>query len=126
MDIIDAHSRRGDRVFVWGRAPWVYSLSARLPAGRYTSLNSSYTLDPSAAAPPERAARTPARCAWSQLQPLPAAVTAFLTSLQYDEVSRCTPTATSLVAPWRQLTQSDSATGRSQRAVKDARMRECR
>jgi hypothetical protein len=28
--------------------PWAYSLSRRLPAGRYTSLNSSFTLDPKA------------------------------------------------------------------------------
>jgi hypothetical protein len=43
--LIDSHSRSTDRVFVWGEVPWVYSLSARLPAGEYVSLNSSYYAD---------------------------------------------------------------------------------
>lgn len=44
--LLDAHSRSEDRVFVWGEVPWVYSLSARMPAGQYVSLNSSYYSDP--------------------------------------------------------------------------------
>lgn len=44
--LIDSHSRIGDRVFVWGQIPWVYSLSARMSAGEYVSLNSSYVSDP--------------------------------------------------------------------------------
>ena len=43
--VIDAHTQHGDHVFVWGRVPRAYSLSTRFPAGRYTSLNSSFTLD---------------------------------------------------------------------------------
>jgi uncharacterized membrane protein (DUF441 family) len=41
-------STPGQRVFVWGTVHWSYALSDRLPAGRYVSLNSAYSLDPAA------------------------------------------------------------------------------
>lgn len=85
--VIDAHTRTGDHVFVWGRVPWAYSLSARFPAGRYTSLNSSFTLDPKALPllVSELTAHPPAVVV--QLEPLPAQLTALLTSLHYQAVS---------------------------------------
>jgi hypothetical protein len=84
--VIDAHSRPGDRVFVWGRVPWTYSLSQRFPAGRYTSLNSSFTLDPHAQPLliSELRARPPA--VLLQLEALPAAVSAMLHQLQYAQL----------------------------------------
>ena len=36
----------GQRVFVWGTVHWAYALSDRLPAARYVSLNTAYSLDP--------------------------------------------------------------------------------
>jgi hypothetical protein len=48
VSLFVAHSRPGQRVFVWGAVPWVYALSNRLPAGRYVTLNSAYYLDPEA------------------------------------------------------------------------------
>jgi Dolichyl-phosphate-mannose-protein mannosyltransferase len=50
VTLIDSHSRPADLVFVWGEVPWVYSLSSRMPAGQYVSLNSSYISDPGAQA----------------------------------------------------------------------------
>jgi hypothetical protein len=87
VSIIDAHSRPGDRVFVWGRVPWAYSLSQRFPAGRYTSLNSSFTLDPHAQPLliSELRARPPA--VLIQLETLPLAVSAMLHQLQYEPLS---------------------------------------
>lgn len=86
VDIIEAHSRSGDRVFVWGRAPWVYSLSSRLPAGRYTSLNSSYTLDPHAQPLLLSELRAHPPTVMVQLEPLPPAMTAFLHQLHYIKI----------------------------------------
>jgi hypothetical protein len=85
--VIDAHTHSGDHVFVWGRVPWAYSLSARFPAGRYTSLNSSFSLDPKALPLliSELTAHPPA--ALVQLQPLPADVTALLQRLHYSGIS---------------------------------------
>ncbi len=84
---IDAHARTGDRVFVWGRVPWAYSLSARFPAGRYTSLNSSFSLDPKALPllVSELTAHPPAVLV--QLEPLPAQMTALLTQLHYEGIA---------------------------------------
>ncbi len=48
VQIFDSHSSPGDRVFVWGSIPWVYVLAERVPAGRYTALNSAYYVDSSA------------------------------------------------------------------------------
>jgi hypothetical protein len=87
VSIIDARTRPGDRVFVWGRVPWAYSLSQRFPAGRYTSLNSSFTLDPHAQPLliSELRARPPA--VLIQLETLPLAVSALLHQLQYQPLS---------------------------------------
>ena len=55
--IIDAQSKPGDRVFVWGRVPWAYSLSRRLP-GRTLHVTQLvvHARSQSAAAPHQRAA----------------------------------------------------------------------
>jgi hypothetical protein len=45
---IDGHSAPGERVFVWGEIPWIYTLSNRMPAGRYVALNAAYYVDRSA------------------------------------------------------------------------------
>jgi hypothetical protein len=45
---IDSHSAPGDRVYVWGWIPWIYSLSNRMPAGRFVALDSAYYVEPSA------------------------------------------------------------------------------
>jgi hypothetical protein len=47
---IDSHSAQGDRVYVWGWIPWIYTLSNRAPAGRYVALDSAYYVEPSAQA----------------------------------------------------------------------------
>jgi hypothetical protein len=83
---IDAHSRPGDHVFVWGRVPWAYSLSGRFPAGRYTSLNSSYTLDRHAQPLLISELRTHPPVVLIQLEALPAAVSAMLHDLQYHQL----------------------------------------
>jgi len=85
--LIDAHSRPGDRVFVWGRVPWAYSLSARLPAGRYTSLNSSYTLDHNAQTILIRELRAHPPAVLIEIDPLPAQVKAMLSELHYRRVA---------------------------------------
>ncbi|MGA7988883.1 MAG: hypothetical protein WCB51_10855 [Candidatus Dormiibacterota bacterium] len=85
--IIDAHSQTGDRVFVWGRVPWAYSLSRRLPAGRYTSLNSSYTLDPKAQPLLISELRAHPPAVLVQLQPLPSQVMAMLQQLHYTQLT---------------------------------------
>jgi hypothetical protein len=97
--VIDTHTRAGDHVFVWGRVPWAYSLSARFPAGRYTSLNSSFTLDPKALPllVSELTAHPPAVLV--QLQPLPAQITALLTRLNYQGVSMHTDGDIVWIAP---------------------------
>ncbi len=81
--IIDTHTRPGDRVFVWGRVPWAYSLSRRLPAGRYTSLNSSYTLDPKAQPLLISELRAHPPSVLVQLQELPSEVTMLLQQMDY-------------------------------------------
>jgi hypothetical protein len=48
VGIIQSHSAPGDSVFVWGALPWAYALSARMPAGRYVTLNAAYAVDPGA------------------------------------------------------------------------------
>ncbi len=88
--LIDTHSRPGDRVFVWGRVPWVYSLSSRFPAGRYPSLNSSYTLDPRAQPLLISELREHPPAVLVQLQTLPAALTSLLHQLHYTQLA---PTA---------------------------------
>ena len=114
VDIIDAHSRPGDAVFVWGRAPWVYSLSHRLPAGRYTSLNSSYTLDPLAQPLLLSELRAHPPAVMVQLEALPAAVTAFLHELQYNEIVPTSPDGEICwVLPGQQLNQVPRRDGRS-------------
>src|SRR6266853_4985138 len=45
---IDSHSAPGDRVYVWGWIPWIYTLSSRTPAGRFVALDSAYYVEPSA------------------------------------------------------------------------------
>ena len=45
---IDSHSAPGDRVYVWGWIPWIYTLSNRTPAGRFVALDSAYYVEPSA------------------------------------------------------------------------------
>jgi hypothetical protein len=99
--VIDAHSRPGDHVFVWGRVPWAYSLSARRPAGRYPSLNSSFSLDPKALPllVSELTAHPPAVLV--QLEPLPASVTALLNRLHYVAVSMHSGDGIVWVAPSR-------------------------
>lgn len=47
-NVVDSHSAPGDRVFVWGWIPWIYSLSNRMPAGRFVALDSAYYVEPSA------------------------------------------------------------------------------
>lgn len=48
MSEIDKHSVSGDRVYVWGWIPWIYTLSNRTPAGRFVALDSAYYVEPSA------------------------------------------------------------------------------
>ncbi|HKR98360.1 MAG TPA: hypothetical protein VJU79_02485 [Candidatus Dormibacteraeota bacterium] len=48
VDCFRTHSTEGQRVFVWGRVPWAYALSGRLPAGQYVTLNAAYIVDPGA------------------------------------------------------------------------------
>src|SRR5713101_5093501 len=48
MNEIDSHSAPGDRVYVWGWIPWIYTLTNRTPAGRFVALDSAYYLEPSA------------------------------------------------------------------------------
>src|SRR5713101_2052281 len=48
MNEIDSHSAPGDRVYVWGWIPWIYTLSNRTPAGRFVALDSAYYVEPSA------------------------------------------------------------------------------
>jgi hypothetical protein len=99
--IIDAHTRTGDRVFVWGRVPWAYSLSRRLPAGRYTSLNSSYTLDPKAQPVLISELRAHPPAVLVQLQALPAEVTALLQQMRYTRLTSQPGGAIVWVAPDR-------------------------
>jgi hypothetical protein len=88
VSVIDAHSRPGDRVFVWGRVPWAYSLSQRFPAGRYTSLNSSFTLDPHAQPLLISELRAHPPAVLIQLEALPEAVSAMLQQLQYEQLTQ--------------------------------------
>ena len=44
---IDSHSAPTDRIFVWGWIPWIYTLSNRMPAGRFVALGSAYYIEPS-------------------------------------------------------------------------------
>jgi len=44
---IDSHSTPSDRIFVWGWIPWIYTLSDRMPAGRFVALGSAYYVEPS-------------------------------------------------------------------------------
>ncbi|HEY6470000.1 MAG TPA: hypothetical protein VI434_09545 [Candidatus Dormibacteraeota bacterium] len=99
--VIDAHTQHGDHVFVWGRVPRAYSLSTRFPAGRYTSLNSSFTLDSKAllVLMGELDPHPPAVLV--QLQPLPAGVRAPLTRLHYAGVSMHADGDVVWIAPWR-------------------------
>jgi hypothetical protein len=99
--IIDAHTRPGDRVFVWGRVPWAYSLSRRLPAGRYTSLNSSYTLDPKAQPLLISELRAHPPAVLVQLQALPSEVTALLQEIHYTQLTSQPSGAIVWVAPDR-------------------------
>ena len=39
-------SSADQRVFVWGTVHWAYALSDRLPAGRFVSLNTAFSLEP--------------------------------------------------------------------------------
>jgi len=43
----DSHSAPSDRIFVWGWIPWIYTLSNRMPAGRFVALGSAYYVEPS-------------------------------------------------------------------------------
>jgi hypothetical protein len=106
VSVIDAHSRVADRVFVWGRVPWAYALSARLPAGRYVSLNASYALDPGSQERliDELAGEPPAVLV--ALDPLPAQVTGMVEGLGYREivtplVSAPNGRVVSWIAPWQ-------------------------
>jgi hypothetical protein len=99
--LIDAHTRSGDRVFVWGRVPWAYSLSRRLPAGRYTSLNSSYTLDPKAQPLLINELRAHPPAVLVQLQALPSEVTELLQRLHYTQLPTQPSGAMVWVAPDR-------------------------
>ena len=38
-------SSSDQRVFVWGTAHWAYALSGRMPAGRFVTLNTAFSLD---------------------------------------------------------------------------------
>ncbi len=100
VSIIDAHTRPGDRVFVWGRVPWAYSLSSRLPAGRYTSLNSSYTLDPRAQPLLINELRAHPPAVLIQLEALPAEITAMLHVLHYTPLPGHGGGEVCWVAPW--------------------------
>ncbi len=99
--VIDAHTRPSDRVFVWGRLPWVYALSRRLPAGRYTSLNSSFTLDPGAQRLliGELRAHPPALLV--ALEALPPQMTTLLDDLHYTTLPKQARGETWWVAPGR-------------------------
>jgi hypothetical protein len=48
VSVVVTHSAPGDRIFVWGWVPWIYSLSNRMPAGRFVALDSAYYVEPSA------------------------------------------------------------------------------
>lgn len=106
VSLIDSHSHASDRVFVWGRVPWGYALSARLPAGRYVSLNVSYALDPGAQARliGELARDPPAVLV--ALDALPPQVTDMVERLGYREIvtpliSAPNGRVVSWIAPWR-------------------------
>jgi hypothetical protein len=47
---IGGHTVVSDRIFVWGRMPWAYALSGRLPSGEYVTLDAAYRVDPGAQA----------------------------------------------------------------------------
>ncbi len=101
VSVIDAHSRPSDAVFVWGRLPWVYALSHRLPAGRYTSLNSSYALDPHARPLLISQLRAHPPAVLVALDPLPPEITDMLRALRYKRVARRAGEEDCWVAPWR-------------------------
>lgn len=75
-----------ERDFVWGYIPWVYVLSQRMPAARYTTLNSAYYADPSAQASllSDLEAHPP-RVLIVDVSPAPPALTAFLQEHGYRQ-----------------------------------------
>jgi hypothetical protein len=99
--IIDAHTRSGDRVFVWGRVPWAYSLSRRLPAGRYTSLNSSYTLDPHGQSLLLGELRAHPPAVLVQLEALPSQLSTMLRDSHYHQLRTGAKGEIVWIAPWR-------------------------
>jgi hypothetical protein len=99
--IIDAHTRSGDRVFVWGRVPWAYSLSRRLPAGRYTSLNSSYTLDPHGQSLLLGELRAHPPAVLVQLEALPSQLSTMLRDSHYRQLRTGAEGEIVWIAPWR-------------------------
>lgn len=101
VSVIDAHSRPADHVFVWGRVPWVYALSARFPAGRYTSLNSSYTLDPGARPLLIGELRADPPAVLVAIEPLPPEVTSLLLQKHYRRLPGRGDGEVVWVAPWR-------------------------
>jgi len=77
--LLDAHSRGGQPVFIWGGAsPWSYALADRLPSSRYVWMGSAYAIDPAAPALAiaEIEARPPATVVVGS--PLPATLVEFL------------------------------------------------
>jgi hypothetical protein len=101
VSTITAHSRPAQRVFVWGRVPWAYALSARLPSGRYTSLNSSYTLDPGARRRLISELRAHLPAVLVAFDPLPGAVTAMLHQQHYRRLPGQVEGEVTWVAPAR-------------------------
>ena len=99
--IIEAHSRRTDRVFVWGRLPWAYALSGRLPAGRYVSLNSAYSLDPGAQRLLIGELRKHPPVVLIALDALPSEVSAMLKGLHYTRLPECSGAERCWVLPTR-------------------------
>ena len=89
VKVIETHSRSTDLVFVWGRLPWVYALSGRLPSGRYVSLNSAYALDPGAEQRLISELRAHPPVVLVALDALPATVSAMLKKLHYIRLSQC-------------------------------------
>ena len=87
--VIEAHSRSTDHIFVWGRLPWAYALSGRLPSGRYVSLNSAYSLDPGAQRLLIGELRKHPPVVLIALDALPPEVSAMLKRLHYTSLSEC-------------------------------------
>jgi hypothetical protein len=84
LRVLGARSAADQRVYVWGRLPWVYAQSARLPAGRYVTLNAAFVVDPQAEQRLEQDLASHPPAVVVVLQPLPASAQALFARLGYQ------------------------------------------